>query len=348
MTLFRATAAGPDRSQPAAPTPLRQDRADGVTSTTAGSPPPGPAMAPTAAPAPETGPWPELAMQPTMPELAEHLASMLVAVPDGIGPDETARLARQLQERVLARIAGCRDAVITGPLAVLQPDQLARLRAIAPAPGQMVEPITPELDHGTLLALLDVSMPGPAGTVMARLAATLEQLQPALMEAALDALHRSTALDRFDRICRMHYAQAFARALPDLGLPDPVCRLAQQALARQEDETQRSAPHHREASEALLVEALCRGDNGGAIQILAAAALVPVTAIETAIALRSRRGMISLAWKAGYSMRAAVLIQSQLGGIAPDRVLMATPDGGCPLSRGEIMWQIGFLARRLG
>ena len=344
MTLFRATAAGPDRSQSAVSTPPRQRRPDG-----AASPIPGSAATPTTVAAAEMEQsWPDLAMQPTASELADRLASLLVAELDGIGPGGAAQLARQLQERIMARITGCRDAVIADPLAHLQPDQLARLRAISPAPGQMVESMTPELDQATLLALLDAPMPGPAGTVVAQLAAVLGQLRPALTEAALDALHTPATLDRFDRICRMHYARAFTRKLPELGLPDTTCRLAQQALALEGDDPQRAPAHHREASEALLVEALRRGDTGGAMEILAAAALVPVAAIETAIALRSRRGMISLAWKAGYSMRAAILIQSQLGGIAPDRVLVATPDGGCPLSRGEILWQIGFLARRLG
>ena len=342
MTLFRATAAGPDRSQSAVSAP-RQRRTDDPVSTISGSP-----ATPTTVPAAEMArPWPNLTMHPTASELSDRLASLLVAELDGIGPGGAAQLARQLQERIMARIAGCRDAVIAGPLSDLQPDQLARLRAIAPAPGQMVEAMTPELDQATLLALLDAPMPGPAGTVTAQLAAALGQLRPALMEAVLDALHTPATLDRFDRICRIHYARAFTHELPRLGVSDTACRLAQQALALEGDEPQRAPAHHREASEALLVEALRRGDTGGAMEILAAAALVPVAAIETAIVLRSRRGMISLAWKAGYSMRAAVLIQSQLGGIAPDRVLVATPDGGCPLSRGEILWQIGFLARRL-
>ena len=343
MTLFRATAAGPDRSQSAVSAP-RQRRTDGTASTISGSP-----ATPTAVAAAEMGrSWLKLAMQPTASEMADRLAGLLVAELDRIGPGGAAQLARQLQERIMARIAGCRDAVIAGPLGDLQPDQLARLRAIAPAPGQMVESMTPELDQATLLALLDVPMPGPAGTVVAQLAAALGRLRPALTEAALDALHTTATLDRFDRICRMHYARAFTRELPQLGLSATACRLVQQALALAGDEPHRAPAHHREASEALLVEALRQGDTGSAMEILAAAALVPVAAIDTAIALRSRRGMISLAWKAGYSMRAAILIQSQLGGIAPDRVLVATPDGGCPLSRGEILWQIEFLARRLG
>ena len=164
----------------------------------------------------------------------------------------------------------------------------------------------------------------------------------------MDALYSPTVLDRFDRRCRMRYAQALGAALQALVLADAERDAALQALALEDDGQQGAPPQHREAGEALLLERLRQGDNRGAIQVLAAAALVPVASVEAAITLRSRRGIVSLAWKAGYSMRAAVLMQSQLAGIAPDRVLVATADGGCPLSRGEILWQIGFLARRLG
>ena len=298
-----------------------------------------------AAPAePRPGPAP----RPTVFELVEQMTRALAAGLAATGLEDTASLARQLHERIMARIASCRDAVISGRLGGLRQDQRARLRAIAAVPGQLVERMAPELDQATLLALLNGPTPGPAAAITAHLAGQIGRLHPALAEAALDALYGPSALDRFDRSCRMHYARAFARELPDLGLAQDALQAACAALALEEDEQPGPPPPHREASEAMLLEALRRGDNQGAIQILAAAALVPVTSVEAAITLRSRRGLVSLAWKAGYSMRAATLIQSQLGGIPPDHVLVAAADGGCPLSRREILWQIGFLARRLG
>ncbi len=347
MTLFRATAASSDRPLPSAsatmpPSERRTDRSDGAIAAAPG----GVAVA---APA---QPWPGLALRPTVLELVEQMTRLLAAGLAAMGlaaePEDTAPLARQLHERIMARIASCRDAVISGRLGGLQQDQRARLRAIAPAPGQLVERMTPELDQATLLALLNEPMQGLADTTTGHLASQIGRLQPALAEAALDALYGPLALDRFDHSCRMHYARAFAHELPQLALPEDALEAACGALALEDGEQSTPPPQHREASEALLLEALRRGDNQGAIQVLAAAALVPVTSVEAAITLRSRRGMVSLAWKAGYSMRAATLIQSQLAGIPPDRALVATADGSCPLSRREILWQIGFLARRLG
>lgn len=352
MTLFRATAARSDRPLPSASATMpqserRADRSDGAIAAAPGG-------AAAAAPA---QPWPSLALRPTVSELVEQMtrllaaglaATRLAATGLAAAPEDTAPLARQLHERIMARIASCRDAVISGRLSELQQDQRARLRAIAPAPGQLVERMTPELDQATLLALLNEPMQGPADTTTAHLASQIGRLQPALTEAALDAFYGPSALDRFDRSCRMHYARAFSHELPQLTLSEDALQAACGALALEDGGQPSLPPQHREASEALLLEALRRGDNQGAIQILAAAALVPVTSVEAAITLRSRRGMVSLAWKAGYSMRAATLIQSQLAGIPPDRALVATADGSCPLSRREILWQIGFLARRLG
>ena len=351
MTLFRATAASSDRPLPSAsptmpPSERRADRSDAAIAAGPGG----------AAAAAAAQPWSGLALRPTVSELVEQMARLLAAELAATGlaatgaaaAVEIAPLARQLHERIMARIASCRDAVLSGRLGGLQPDQRARLRAIAPAPGQLVPRMTPELDQATLLALLNEPMQGAADATTADLASRIGRLQPALAEATLDALYGPSALDRFDRSCRMHYARAFVHELPQLALSEDALQAALRALAPEDGEQPSPPPQHREASEALLLEALRRGDNRGAIQVLAAAALVPVASVEAAITLRSRRGMVSLAWKAGYSMRAATLIQSQLAGIPPDRALVATADGSCPLSRREILWQIGFLARRLG
>ncbi len=349
MTSFRATATGPDRAQPLEsmsmpPTPpprqRRTDRTDDVAAISDGS-----------TPGSAAGPLPVPAVRPNAAELIARLADMLAANLPAVDTQDAALLARELDERIIARIALCRDAVIASRLGGLQQDQRARLRAVGPAPGQLARQMAAELDQATLLALLNAPLPGPAAAA-ARLAGQLGRLKPALTEAALDGLHSPATLHRFDRLCRMHYARALAAALPMLALADSARDAVRQALALEEAEPQEGLqggpPQHRGASEALLLDTLRRGDNRGAIQVLAAAALVPAASVEAAITLRSRRGMVALAWKAGYSMRAASLMQSQLADIAPDRVLVATADGSCPLSRGEILWQIGFLARRLG
>jgi hypothetical protein len=55
--------------------------------------------------------------------------------------------------------------------------------------------------------------------------------------------------------------------------------------------------------------------------------------------------MVSLTWKAGFSMRAAGAMQSLLARLAPDAIMTAGPGGGFPLSIEEMGWQVDFLRR---
>ena len=77
--------------------------------------------------------------------------------------------------------------------------------------------------------------------------------------------------------------------------------------------------------------------------ILAVAADVRFATVEQAASLRSSRGLISLTWSAGFSMRAATAAQSALGSLAPGEVLGAAPGGGFPMSPEEMRWQLSFL-----
>ena len=80
-------------------------------------------------------------------------------------------------------------------------------------------------------------------------------------------------------------------------------------------------------------------------RLLAIAAGTPVSAVDRASSLRSAKGLVSLVWRAGFTMRAAVALQALLARLAPDAVLTAGPDGGFPLAVEEMRWQLEFLAR---
>jgi uncharacterized protein (DUF2336 family) len=76
--------------------------------------------------------------------------------------------------------------------------------------------------------------------------------------------------------------------------------------------------------------------------MLAIKANVGVPAVERACTLRSARAIISLAWQAGLSAQTAVVLQSMLANLAPDKILR--PDNNTyPLSDGEMRWQLAFL-----
>jgi uncharacterized protein (DUF2336 family) len=98
-------------------------------------------------------------------------------------------------------------------------------------------------------------------------------------------------------------------------------------------------------TEAALARAVHQGDVRFAAALLAVAADVPLAVVERCAALRSAKGMISLVWKAGFTMRIALPLQMLLGRLAPREVLQAGAGGGFPLAIEELRWQIELLSR---
>jgi uncharacterized protein (DUF2336 family) len=100
-----------------------------------------------------------------------------------------------------------------------------------------------------------------------------------------------------------------------------------------------------ELTEQVLLEAAQRGEVRVSAALLAVAAGTPVSVVDRASSLRSAKGLISLVWKAGFTMRVAVALQTLLARLSPDAVLMAGPGGCFPLAVEEMRWQLEFLAR---
>ena len=98
-------------------------------------------------------------------------------------------------------------------------------------------------------------------------------------------------------------------------------------------------------TEDLVIEAVQRGETRFAAAMLAAAANVPLSVIDRAASLRSAKGLISLVWEAGFSMRVAGPLQAMLGQLAPSAILPAGPGGAFPLASEEMRWQLDFLKR---
>ncbi|WP_419729399.1 hypothetical protein [Lichenicola sp.] len=249
-----------------------------------------------------------------------------------------ARLADLLDTRLRDTWSALLDA--HEPLAGLLADPPAAFDA-----GVAVAELAASLEPGSVLSLLAAD-----GVLQQHdvLAAALSGPDPVTREKVLDALLSTQTSSEFDQACRRVCVEQLVAALDRLPADEAERPDWRQRLEMQPRLCDRSPPpRHEDATEAALLAALRLGDNRGAIALLAAAALVPTESIDIAIGLRSRRGMVSLAWKAGFSMQAAVLLQSQLAEITCGSILTATADGGCPLSRGEMAWQIGFLARKL-
>jgi uncharacterized protein (DUF2336 family) len=101
-------------------------------------------------------------------------------------------------------------------------------------------------------------------------------------------------------------------------------------------------------NEASFLAAVEHGDDRLAAAILALAAGVSPAELHHARMLRSAKAVISLAWRAGFSMRAGAAAQTMLAQISPLAILRPGPAGGFPLTVEEMRWQIDFLACAAG
>ena len=95
--------------------------------------------------------------------------------------------------------------------------------------------------------------------------------------------------------------------------------------------------------EPALLAAIQRGEPRMATAMLAVAADLPASAVDRAATLRSAKGLISLVWKAGFTMQVAGPLQTLLARLNPAAILRPAPGGGFPLAIDEMRWQIDFL-----
>ncbi len=247
---------------------------------------------------------------------------------------EAMQHAQLLAARIEARVAQCRTGLIRTRLDTAAPAMTARLEADTAELDRVLLELAESLDAASALVLLgdDGSCPDLGGLLDAGV--------PALREAALDAVTPGSA-DRFDALCQAACLVQIRNAISRL----PLGAMDRAALRQRIGEKLSSGATGPDGGEPAFLHALRRGDHAAALALLSASALVPRELVAATVALRNQRGLVSLAWKAGYSMRSAVLLQSQVAGIAPSGILCATADGGCPLGRSEMVWQLGLLSR---
>lgn len=122
---------------------------------------------------------------------------------------------------------------------------------------------------------------------------------------------------------------------PELSAPEPSATEAMLAAGGLDDAGK--------TDEAALLAAVGRGDGALSGAILAKRAGLPASMIERAASLRSAKGLVSLTWAAGFSMRVAEAVQLLLGRLTPAALLHADAVGGFPLGVDEMRWQIELL-----
>jgi uncharacterized protein (DUF2336 family) len=93
----------------------------------------------------------------------------------------------------------------------------------------------------------------------------------------------------------------------------------------------------------VVGDAVLAGKRDFVRHALALLAGVEIDFIDRVLQGHSAKGVTALAWKAGCSMRVAMQLQTNMGGIPPAKALHARK-GEFPLSPEEMEWQLDFFA----
>ncbi len=83
-----------------------------------------------------------------------------------------------------------------------------------------------------------------------------------------------------------------------------------------------------------------------AVAVLAVMADLPIRVVERSLDLKSVKGCVSIAWRAGMKPSTAEIVQTKLAGVSY-KSLLRTENGGYPLEEDEMKWQIDFMTRLL-
>ena len=293
---------------------------------------------------------------------AEHVRGAIAAVVAGMpeAPRELIlRLARDTAVAVAEPVIRLSPLLTAEDLLSLVgcPPTAATVLAVARRPG------LPEAVTDAIAATADVTA----------ISLLLANPEAAIRESTLDALIACAAAHEAwhaPLVRRPQLSEKAARALSDIVCAELLAELARRAdlsevlaadlgrrlaerLAAERGAGEARATSSLAAAESLaaagvlteqaLLEAVRRGESAMVAACLAVAARVPLAAVERAVRLRSTKGLVSLLWRAGFSMKAAAPVQSLLAGLPPGEVLLAGPAGSFPLGIAEMRWHVDLL-----
>ncbi len=171
---------------------------------------------------------------------------------------------------------------------------------------------------------------------------------PLAREAMLDqACASDRSVDTIERVVTSHVIDCFEATT--LLTADTIDRLRTScpgnANIKAEPESARLRLECDLSLQDRIIQTVRQGHLPSAVSLLAAAAGVSRATVEQAICLRTAKGLVSLAWRAGLNSQGAITIQTALGRLPPEDVLQPTETGDYPLSEPEMLWQCRFLAR---
>lgn len=299
---------------------------------------------------------------------ADEAVRVRAAIADAVKdlPDAPRALILALARDTAVMVA--EPVILLSPL--LTDEDLIALVGAAPSPGTVAavarRPLIGESVSDAVAASAD------AGAIQVLLSNPSAQVREATLDALIAASAQHTDWQE-PLVRRPVLPPRAARALADIVASHLLATLAERtdldrALAARlatQLASKPSEPHPEMTAAAALAEArrlaksgllteqsllgaVRRGETPMASALLAVAAEVPVAVVDRAAALRSAKGLVSLVWQAGFSMRAGVAVQGLLGLLPPGEALPAGPGGGFPLSVEEMRWQTEFLAGDAG
>jgi uncharacterized protein (DUF2336 family) len=207
-----------------------------------------------------------------------------------------------------------------------------------------------------------VASGGTDDAVLALLMNGSAQIKEATLDALVDrsAAHpdwhgplvrRPVLSDQSVRTLARIVADHLLEVLAERGGLDPVLAadLRQRVSERLQPPPEAAEPATLAAkpTEADLLAAAREGNARKALMMLAAAAGVPLPVVRHAAALRTAKGLVSLTWKAGFTMHAGYAMQVLLAGLSPGTALRPGPGNSFPLSVQEMRWQVDFLSGKV-
>ena len=294
--------------------------------------------------------------------LRQQVLEMLTALAEDAAVRVRAALADVLKDlpeaprAIIARLAHDASVMVSEPVIRFSPlltsADLVALVVAAPSSGtRLAVARRPGIDAAVSDAVV-------AGGTDDAVLALLNNQSAQLRETTLDALVQRAAahpdwheplvrrpalsarsLTALTHIVADHLLEVLA-ARSDI---DPALTLELRARLSASSEAEPTALAAR-PTEADLLEAARAGDARRAAMILAIAADLPLPVVRRASTLRSAKGLVSLTWKAGFSMKAGHAMQVLLGRLPPGTALKPGPCNAFPLSVQEMVWQIDFLS----
>jgi uncharacterized protein (DUF2336 family) len=115
-------------------------------------------------------------------------------------------------------------------------------------------------------------------------------------------------------------------------------------LAEAEAERARKQFEAGRLDEDAIVEAVEAGRREFVLHALSLMSGLDIAAIDRLLRTRQPKAVVSLAWKAGLSMRFAIRLQLRLARIPPQQALQARNGTDFPLSREEMQWRLDAAA----